>query len=776
MRVLLALLSLTLLLGAAQAAVRIDECKEGYCYQFTPQHWFDRGGCSGETAAEAFERCPLPKLSDHMQLRAPETYDHGWAVKQDALDKSSGITVTLRSTRAECYTTQGWTKRLSSIFPNNPYYCFKQAPKCPAGQFVGLVSFSCRTQCPAGQYLVKDSGSPGRCAPYPPGSDVRDDVDPDMGPTCYAVGNPINPANGNKYQVETDLPWAGGVIRRTYNSLAALAGQDDGIGLGWSLGALPRITRATRPVVGDSRPADLDPDWRWMSDANSALSPQYYRLTMPDGATVAFSSDGTLRDSSNKFQLRINVFAEHITVQTSDGVYTFNTQGRLLQHIAYGGPILEYSYHEGRLLGIRDVYGRTLMVDYAGEHPNRIAGFTREDGAKVRYQYDDQGRLTHVTRPDGTTRQYLYEKADQGDVKLSRLLTGILDEDSQRYASWSYYDDGRARTAEHAGGADRVMLSYQTDSQLGTGRHTDVLLPLGGTVRYTFKPLGHRLLLEQTSRTAAVGCPAGNGRFGYDARGNLLNHTDYKGNVTQYQYHAVRDLEISRTEGIGSLGVRTTKTAWHPEFPRPVSIETPGQTTTMEYDTRRNLLVRRITDTQTRETRSWQYGYSNTNQLVSQIDPAGRTTSWHYNHQGNLTEVTEPGGLKTQLDDYNAIGQPGRMVEPDGIVTRWQYDPMGRLLSKTVGSQTTGYQYHPTGLLKQVTAPDGSYISYRYDPAHRLIQITDSQGNRIDYTLDAAGNRTHEAISDNSGSLSANLARITRDLAPNTTRHGSQGD
>jgi YD repeat-containing protein len=31
-----------------------------------------------------------------------------------------------------------------------------------------------------------------------------------------------------------------------------------------------------------------------------------------------------------------------------------------------------------------------------------------------------------------------------------------------------------------------------------------------------------------------------------------------------------------------------------------------------------------------------------------------------------------------------------------------------------------------------------------YDSAHRLTKITDGQGNHIDYTLDAMGNRTAE--------------------------------
>jgi YD repeat-containing protein len=70
-----------------------------------------------------------------------------------------------------------------------------------------------------------------------------------------------------------------------------------------------------------------------------------------------------------------------------------------------------------------------------------------------------------------------------------------------------------------------------------------------------------------------------------------------------------------------------------------------------------------------------------------------------------------------------------------------------------VGTETTRYDYFPTGLLKEVTLPDSSTISYAYDAAHRLTDITDTLGNRLHNTLDNAGNKTGETFYDSSNNV-----------------------
>ena len=108
---------------------------------------------------------------------------------------------------------------------------------------------------------------------------------------------------------------------------------------------------------------------------------------------------------------------------------------------------------------------------------------------------------------------------------------------------------------------------------------------------------------------------------------------------------------------------------------------------------------------------------------------------------GQVQTVTDAAGHVTTYNTYNAHGQPLTITDANGVVTTLAYDTRGRLTSRQVGAETATFSYWPTGLLKQVTLPDSSYLLYSYDAAHRLTQISDGLGNAIDYTLDAMGDR-----------------------------------
>ena len=59
-----------------------------------------------------------------------------------------------------------------------------------------------------------------------------------------------------------------------------------------------------------------------------------------------------------------------------------------------------------------------------------------------------------------------------------------------------------------------------------------------------------------------------------------------------------------------------------------------------------------------------------------------------------------------------------------------------------------------------MTQPDASHIDYAYDDAHRLVGVSDSLGNKIEYTLDNAGNKTAQKVSDPTGSLARQMSRV----------------
>jgi len=64
-------------------------------------------------------------------------------------------------------------------------------------------------------------------------------------------------------------------------------------------------------------------------------------------------------------------------------------------------------------------------------------------------------------------------------------------------------------------------------------------------------------------------------------------------------------------------------------------------------------------------------------------------------------------------DDKGSI----TITDPNGVVTALTYDTRQRVTSRATAGETTVFDYWPTGLLKKVTLPDGSYLAYTYDGA-----------------------------------------------------------
>ena len=163
-------------------------------------------------------------------------------------------------------------------------------------------------------------------------------------------------------------------------------------------------------------------------------------------------------------------------------------------------------------------------------------------------------------------------------------------------------------------------------------------------------------------------------------------------------------------------------------------------------------------------TRIWSWTYATRGRVLTATDPRGKVTTYTYHadadpdpgKRGNVATITNPLGHVTQITAYDANARPLTLVDPNGLTTNLAYDARGRLTSRTVGGETTGYDYDGVGQLKRVTLPDGSSIAYTYDGAHRLTEIRDGLGHRIVYTLDAMGNRIKEEAFDpaNTGATS----------------------
>ena len=556
--------------------------------------------------------------------------------------------------------------------------------------------------------------------------------------------NPIDVGSGNKYQVEIDYQGLAPspLFARIYNSSAI-----DRSGM---FGANPWRSTYDRAIKLYQKSGNL----------TAAVMRADGKIVYFNYAAGQFTADAGVADRLtfvNDSAGQPSGFS-FLSADTSE-TETYDQNGRLTQITTHYGVVQNLSYNtQGKLSSVTDTFGKTLNFTY--DSLNRVITATDPAGGVYHYAYGENNNLVSVAYPDAGVRQYLYE-----NNAFPNALTGIIDENGKRFATWAYDDQGRAISSEHAGGAGRTTFQYGTNT-------VQINDALNAVRAYTFETaLG---VVRKTGQTqpAGSGCGAAAAAVTYDVNGHIASYTNFNGTKTTYEYDLSRNLETKRIEAAGTAVARTITTTWHPTYRLPAKIAGPKRITTNNYDNSGNLLSK--TEQATMDTsgaqafsatvagsaRTWKYTYNNVGQMLTAADPLGNTTTYSYDSQGNLATVTNAAGQVTSYSNYDANGRVGRIVDPNGLITDLSYSPRGWLTSKTVGGETTSYTYDGAGQLIQVRMPDGSAINSTYDDAHRLTGVADSGGNSISYTLDAMGNRIVQQVKDPNGTLTRQITRV----------------
>ncbi len=650
----------------------------------------------------------------------------------------------------------------------------------------------------------------GRCVdPLVATDAISADKNAGGGSGCSLEGNPVNPATGGKFLSEDDylvlsegLPLA---FNRTYNSSSLLM-----VAPSMFLSGLQTAPR--RGVLGNGWRHNYE---RSLEFDNSNVQEGVFgigsviRVIRPQGGAVSFTktSNGFTGEPDSAHvlsvagvgQAAVYSFFDADTNQTE----FFDFSGRLIQISALGGWKQTFQYSNistpanrapavGLLLTVIDLSGRRLELYYDAE--SRLTKLVDPSGKTIAYSYDDLGNLSKVTYQDLSERGYRYGEAENIDAiqddngnlippDLPYVLTGIVDEDGQRYATYRYRSDGKAISTEHAGGAQRYQFSYNSDGTVS------ITQPLGGVrVRSYAIKQGNKLPAGVDKSCAAEG--GGSIDFAkvtYDGVGNAVERQDFRGYRNSYAYNT-RNLEVTRLEGLSSGGAtlpetRKFTTEWDSQWSKPTKVAEPLRLKTYVYDATGNLKTyaeQATTDSSGAQAfsaplvgtaRVWSMTYESGGQLKTvdgpRTDIADITTHTYYSltdtdlgKRGNLASTKNALGQEVQFTSYNAHGQPTTIVDANGVATSLQYDDRQRLKQATVGGETTTFDYYSTGLLKRVTLPDASYIENNYDAAHRLIGVRDNFGNYQSFVLDSAGNKTQETVRNNDGNLVRQIKRV----------------
>jgi RHS repeat-associated protein len=240
-------------------------------------------------------------------------------------------------------------------------------------------------------------------------------------------------------------------------------------------------------------------------------------------------------------------------------------------------------------------------------------------------------------------------------------------------------------------------------------------------------------------------------RYGYDARGDLVEVVNSSGRPLRFDYDPVGRItrwedrngewygygydiagRVVRTDGSG--GCLTGRIAYDPTAGVTAATDSLGHTTT--YHASPAMQVERVVDPLGHaRTHDWdRYG-----RPLAETDELGRTTRYDYDDAGRLVRVTGPDGAESTVD-RDRLGLPVRSAGPDGAVWRREYDDAGNLLAEIdPAGATTRYGYAPGGHLRSVADAFGRVSRVDTDAAGLPVAVTDPTGRTTTYERDDFG-------------------------------------
>jgi YD repeat-containing protein len=615
------------------------------------------------------------------------------------------------------------------------------SPVCPAGEEASRTAEN-------GCALVQQASNGDACTPPAPNTPGDS--------TATGDTNPINLATGNKFQQVVDFETPGPnklAFIRSYNSMSTY---DTNMGSGWRNNYSQRLLFK----LGGAE--------RWLVTADG-MRRKYW------------NNGGVWQPKDNDTVITVETVGSGLEVTyTDDTVETYDAAGKLLSILKRNGYEQTLAYDgNGDLASVTDSYGRALTFTITD---GLITGMTDPDGNVTTYVYGESDpalklsipdRLDEVVYPDDTPlddtdnprEQYLYE-----DPTFRYALTGIIDENGNRFATWAYDASLRATLSEHAGGAERVDIVYDDVANTRTATNA-----LGKQTVYTFQKIGGRNKLVQTDGLATASCPATVGTNTYDSNGFLSSNTDREGNVTDYNYSNA-GLLLSKTEAQGTAEGRTISRTWHPAFRVPTQVVGADYQQNLASGFPRADAGRRAGPHERHELRRrGPADPAHGDRHHRPHDPLrhqGRDPDLdlHLHRRGPARHGRRAAQRRDRRHDLylRPAGQPdqgdqrARLGNPDDGAQRAR--PAARPGRRQRGDHqaVTSFVYDDVGQVTQVTLPDGSQLDYVYDAARRLTEVQNDLGEKIVYTLDALGNRTKEEAKSSTGAIVRTRSRIVR--------------
>ena len=511
------------------------------------------------------------------------------------------------------------------------------------------------------------------------------------------------------------------------------------------------------------------------TEFNWNLAGELLEERLPNGAKISYQYDSLGRLTQ----------VDEPNGQTS--YYEYDFIGRLIAAVNAEGGRTELEYNSrGDVVSVKDPEGRTTKYEY--NNTPFVHSRQNPDGTVFHYEYDTEFNLTKLINENGDQYTLQYDAND------NLVCETGFDGRVQQYA----YD--AVQRLSHYRDVDRITC-FERDP---LGRLLGKLSPDGEKLSFTYDATGRLKEANNRSRRLAFNYdPLGNLteerqddksiNHQYDALGQRIETTLFNGDKIENEYDALggftqvrfngdvlaeieRDLlgqEVKRDTGalsqefdydpMGRLKRHTINKEKRAVIRRNYGYDKAGNLTSVDDLTRGRLSFQydprdRIRSVHGRTPEQFQFdpagnfldsnatrgGYSKGNRLLVYQD-----RRFSYDEYGNLVKEEYGRGHARRIEyAYNSSSQL-ISVTKERQTTRYQYDALGRRISKSDGFGSTDFYWSGDTMVYEIRG--GLEKSYIYEPYsfRPLVQI--SNGEIYHYHLDQVG--APQELTDKQGEI-----------------------
>ena len=423
----------------------------------------------------------------------------------------------------------------------------------------------------------------------------------------------------------------------------------------------------------------------------------------------------------------------------------YDGAGRVLSVKDVNGVITDLEYHPRGWLTARKVRGTNNSVETDDAitrleywPTGLVKKIVQPEGAFTEYAYDAAHRLTQIADNSGNRIVYTLDNAGNRIMEETRDASEVL----KRTLFRIYNQLGQLQTEADAE-ASPTDFSYDANGNVDTS--TDAF---GRVTDYDHDPLDR---LKQTLQD--VGGIAAETKFAYDAQDNLTQVTDPKGLNTVYTYDGLGDLTQLTSPDTG-----TTVYTYDSAGNRKTQEDARNQLSTFSYDALNRLTSVVYGDASLDVSYAYDTAQSvciggetfTTGRLTLMTDASG-DTKYCYNRFGNLVRKVQSvnGTVFAVRYAYTKSGLLSQLTYPDGAVADYVRDTQGRI--KEVGVTRAGGQrevlvtqvsYAPFGPVTGWSYGNGRNMQRPLNQNYQPVAILDLAlgGLNLGFEYDAVGN------------------------------------